>query len=197
MTTKKSKPKPKTTAAKNQATRFAKMTPAQKRVAIAYDVIAGLKAKRLVATPGIYVQLLAKSNMVTQRDIDKGVELQAKFAKVKKCHVCALGGVFVAAVDRFNDIRCSDNLGMEVLYNAPHLAHANGYIEPTPMFDYLTGLFSRKQLTDIESAFEDYADHPWSSKLHVHADRMTAIMQNVIRNRGRFNMKQFQTQEAR
>ncbi len=191
---KKPKSKPRSHEAKKPAAKFAKMTPAQKRVAIAQDVIAGLKAKRLVASPGVYVQILAKSKMVTERDVKNGVELQAKLAKVKRCNVCALGGVFVAAVDRFNGIKCNSDIGLTKPGEYDGFSYG-GEVDDVVMKEHLRKFFSVPQLEDIEMAFEGFDpngcrinDNAWTQRIRNSTERMSAIMQNIIKHKGRFDI---------
>lgn len=87
-------------------------------------------------------------------DIDKNDQVQKHLEIIeKKCRVCALGGLFLSAVGKFNDITVSDcDLGYYRNYNRD-----NDYVvrlgrEET--ISHLSKYFTKCQMMLIESAFE-------------------------------------------
>ena len=132
------------------------------------------------------------------RNID-GLRLNAKLLKElgkeeyvapKECSVCAIGAVFVCAVDRH------DALKLSTVYKRD----AGGPDEAT-MLPYLKMWFTPKQLRLMETAFEGtcYADrrarpsaynlnraYRFYNQFRRSSDIMEAIMNNVIDNKGTF-----------
>ncbi len=155
---------------------FKKMTKAEKRVAIAKDVIANLKTRQLKPLSGTYFSIAAGDEF----------DLQTALAKGAECTVCALGGLFACAVPYKNG-----DMGAVDIHN--------GMV----IINYLRGIFEKKQLDLIETAFEKKLmgdpypfatreaeqNHPavrFGKKYPGHKARMAAIMQNIIKNEGTF-----------
>lgn len=164
-------------------TKFDKMTAAEKRVAIAKDVIKHVKSKRFKIEHGQYYDILTPT--VSQKEIN---------TKGFTCSVCAAAAAVMAGIGLFNDDTLKRSLfaidsGKEVL------RVGNRW-------------FSHKQLALIEAAFEDESlqllrqlsdsiVETESSKLRTAAWResfptnqedknVIAIFQNIIDNNGTF-----------
>jgi hypothetical protein len=174
---------------------FDSLSPEQRRVLIAQDVIAAINARRIVPARGIY---LTSDKAIAV----KGENMREALGEHPQCTACAVGAVFVAAVERFNN------------------AIANEYMHRTSLnrfalVDLLGIYFSNEQLALIEIAFEcmmvplsvirranvfedvqlqtetqraiDFGnqrraqDHEQNT-----AFRMIAIMENIIQNNGTF-----------
>lgn len=128
-------------ARRNRA--FENATPSERRVLIAKDVIAQLKASRLIAQRGIWTAMSARG-----LDIDGAASFQSTFLNNKNvaCSCCAVGSLFIGCTLFANKI-CND-----AIQDNPELGNmlfcgdqfANGFDK----------LFSRKQLGLIELAFE-------------------------------------------
>lgn len=128
---------------------FNAMTPAQKRVQIAKDVLNHLDTRQLVAQSGAYISRVeynvgglkpytedyyrARERVQYSPDARKEL-LDGKVT----CAVCAIGSVFVCAVERKNEISMYD------VVNAGK----------TRMTAYLKDFFSLEQLDLMEVAFE-------------------------------------------
>ena len=92
------------------------------------------------------------------------------------CAVCALGGLFVAAVRRFNDITVSEMIGLDAGDRFKQFAA------------YLSQFWSEKELRAIEGVYEGWSqgssyffeEHPND------LDRLKTILNNIIANKGRF-----------
>jgi hypothetical protein len=177
---------------KKSNAKFEKMTPSQKRVQIAKDVIAQLDAKRLYAKQGVYVQGKGGANNITVGGEgfwdDDTQETEVRDLLAPKCEVCAKGGLFVAAVDRFNKLKFRDELCPIGAYN-----------RCSDPVEYLSRFFGEQQLELIEYAFEkggagdvNYDDKKTVAaerfgKMFTSADaRMRAIMKNIVKNNGTF-----------
>jgi hypothetical protein len=169
--------------------KFAKASPARKRVIIAKDVLEWLGEGKLLPTQGTYLssflrdkdgQLLYEDGRVVNgRVLDDRVD-------GGKCTACALGAVFACTVERKGGMPNFWRMGW-----CPYFMHQ----ELAPYFD-------RDQLTLIEAAFEknggfheaDHeADHEageaaesFGRRFDTASSRMAAIMKNIIANGGTF-----------
>lgn len=196
---------------KQRNAKFAKMTAAQKRLAIAKDVLAQLKKKKFVAESGSYCTLNT-SKVLTRKDIgiSEGegyktvdIELQPLLldGTIASCDVCAIGSVFMSKVLLGNKFKITadsysdsgeDSVDLETDLDRDH-----------DMVESLKGIFTEKQLRLMEYAFEGedikeiFFDSP--EKFHLKVDefyyeytsdesRLKAIMQNIIKNEGTFKL---------
>lgn len=176
---------------KNKA--FKKLGKLEKRVEIAKDVIAQVKANKYKGRCGEYINAEDLDNYLN----GEYVSLQPiLLEKDYTCEVCAKGGLFLSTVRKRNKFEVSD------LYDLPN----NSY----QIVSELEDIFTENQLDLIECAFEgrlvmgscndnitlsDISDEP--TKLAEKAfefyhkytndnDRLIAIMQNIIDNKGVF-----------
>jgi len=160
---------------------FNRLTREEKRVAIAKDVLAQIKAKRFEARCGIYVSGKAEPGSTKE-------PFAAAPKEIKKCNVCALGSLFMAKGDL-------------VPNTLDRLEIYDGFIGSERPAEQLGAYFSQDQLDLIESAFEgaDYS-HDGTSYREIVVDRfygweasqedqnelLKCIMANIVRNRGTF-----------
>lgn len=179
---------------------FKKATAAEKRVLIAKDVIAQIKAKKFKPTPGMWVLLKNKQNrdLADPTAVFEGTNSVRKLflaEEIPSCSCCALGAVFMSCTLYNNKTTIAD-LDEETdsfdvrVRETEYGSFTNG----------LTKFFSRDQLQLIEIAFEggggafdvDEEDleevhaADWVKKLRNAEKRLVAIMQNIIDNKGRF-----------
>lgn len=165
-----------------------RLTKAQIRVQIAKDVIRQLDANRIVADGGCYLDADEFEEQIDgAADVPDGRYLAAP----KDCRACAIGSVFVCALDRFNELKLhkfvDDGGGSDA------------------MVRYLSPWFTRAQLRLMEIGFQEYNSDPgavtdraadaayaWHEK-RLGSDGecdydaiMRALMKNVIRNNGTF-----------
>lgn len=194
--------------------REAKATREEERVALAQDVIAQLDSKRFTATRGIYLSIDGKLDTLLEgvgtliREAHSGdkwnketgdwvyqegsEEAQKELDKLLKeflpppenCRVCAIGAVFVAALDVHNKLKLED---MESVVN-------DGTLEDGDMLEYLSTWFSYVEMRDMESVFEDHdrgyrfretilsKDNP--ENLPIYERMMRGIMQHIIDTKG-------------
>lgn len=186
-----------------------RMTKAEKRVEIAKDVLKQIKANKYRPTQGVWV-MDVNGNEVSDliyrardKDCDAVVDLKKDVVcKLNgKCYVCALGSLFVSAIDKFNHTKL--NAG----YYVEFTEHEDSKENP------LLKWFSAKQLLLIESTFEGRHGGGWAENTRyvlsnkkviywgdvvipaIHAycnkypdatSRLKAIMNNIIRNKGTF-----------
>ncbi len=167
---------------KKENAKFRKLPKRQQVVLIAEDVLRQLAVKRLVPEFGTYLSV----DRDVEDAIDGGPERDLReILHEEKCHVCGIGSLFVAALDRANgctadDISSTDNDSF--------------------MREYLERWFDESQLNMIEVAFEgriikssyDDADDDtdralaFAKKTKTPMARLKAIMTNVVKNDGRF-----------
>lgn len=162
--------------------KFEKLTAKEKRVQIARDVLAQLALKRLVATPGVWLSGKNESNLYSQKDIDKDRQLQEVLKDRKTCTGCALGGMFMCAVERANELKISE------------LDDAESGIDFDDAMKYLGRFFDGEQLEMIESAFEQgsgatsagYESEEFCANVEDASERMRLVMENIVVNGGKF-----------
>lgn len=173
---------------------FKKAKPAEKRVMIARDVLAQLRAKKLIARSGIYVSPSPVNSFGECEPLADGVPqdfrefMVAPVSPGAQCTACALGGIFACAVKFKNDVRTREA--------------AEVYSDDVEIKRYLDQVFSEAQLELIECAFERSNSHAerqydpddeeivtavrFGKCFSTDEQRMTAIMKNIIANKGTF-----------
>lgn len=162
---------------------FDALSPSEKRVAIARDVLAQLASKRFTAKFGVWFGKKNNSNLFSDRAIEKDLEVKDVISEIKQCDGCAIGGMFMCAVDRADKLKISE------------LTYHNNEISEKDSFDYLRRFFSADQLNLIESVFErnegakfsDGAEN-FAPGLDSASERMRLIMENIIVNKGTFKL---------
>lgn len=172
--------------------KFAELIKAQKRVQLAEDVLDQLRIKRFKAKNGAFVY--TKGHLVKPL-VKPDAELQDITSKLKKCNVCALGGMFIAAIDRFDKLKIRD---LENFSYASEQGDAFD-IEASDITKYLKKFFSFDQIRLIELAFEQgtgWFSSDWTAKdesavffneyVTNPTKRLTLIMENIIENKGTF-----------
>jgi hypothetical protein len=181
---------------------FKSMSAPERRVAIAKDVIAGLRAKRLVAQSGVYFSPLinadkakkfdlATDNWGNKQNFQEELDMQQIFKfSMKSCECCAKGALFIAAVEKFDSVKDTNSV------NAEDAADRwNGDWVCSPLIE--KGFFSRSQLDLIENFFEGFdmyfkgtpiekANQAFHDIYPKAEDRMIQIMKNIIKNEGTF-----------
>ena len=128
-----------------------RMTKAEKRVEIAKDVLKQIKANKYQPSCGVWV-IDADGNEVydficrgRNKDCDATIDLKKDVVcKLNgRCDVCALGSLFVSAIDKFNHTKLSPDAHVDFT------EHKNSDYNP------LLKWFSAKQLLLIENTFEN------------------------------------------
>lgn len=198
-----------TRARQNKA--FATLKPAEKRVAIAQDVLAQLTLKRFNAVAGIW---LADSNDgeallgPDQAKAKKADELQDVLAGIKECDGCALGGMFMCAVEKADKLKVNQLLDFKgeddseesddeenVYGDGVEGGEDDGeslQVVGEDALNYLGKFFSRAQLELIESAFEQgggaYGTEGefFCEGIDDAGTRLRLIMENIVVNKGTF-----------
>lgn len=185
-----------------------RLTKAEKRVEIAKDVLKQIKANKYNPTCGIWVMdsygyevddLISYTKVVKETDaVDLKKDVVCKLNGT--CSVCALGSLFVSAIDKFNHTKLLP--GYYVDFAVPEDSKYN------PLLKW----FSAKQLLLIETTFEGGhgcwangamyilstkefeswkesilpAIYAYCNRYPDETSRLKAIMNNIIRNKGTF-----------
>ena len=180
------------TKTKNLNAEFKKATKAQKRVMIAQDVLAQLKAKRYVAESGCWVQ--ANYNpTVTLAETKYHDSVQELFAEktIESCNVCALGGLFMSCTNFNNNTLLKDLDDV-----SEDLGNLIG--EEEKLSNKLNSIFTTNQLKLIEAYFEgndgfflnydedDRIEAFYNKNASYDKKRLKLIMENIVENKGTF-----------
>lgn len=178
---------------------FEALSPADKRVAIARDVLAQLSTKRLVPRTGVWLAGANMEKLYTKSDVDKNPELQSLLATKKECTGCALGGMFLCAVEAADDLKLGELSDVKNYQRQMKLSpekrvysYIDGGVEGEDAFKYLRKFFSQAQLEAIESAFErgngseTHESAAFADDEERSSERMRLIMENIIANKGTF-----------
>ena len=175
------------TKTKNLNAEFKKANKAQKRVMIAQDVLAQLKAKRYVAESGCWVRIHYSPTTVAETDSVQELFVEKK---IESCNVCALGGLFMSCTNFNNNTLLKD------------LDSVSEYLgslvdEGEKLSNKLNKIFSTNQLKLIEIYFEandgyfrDYDEdgriEAFYNKHSSDKKRLKLIMENIVENKGTF-----------
>ena len=166
--------------------KFQELTRAEKRVAIAKDVLISLKQKRIRANTGSYF-------CYTNFDEFDENDSAKKHINQIKCECCALGATLLSTVKFANTLTISDLR----FYSGSH----------GRSWQIFKDIFTPKQLALIEYAFEhntygnriaqnvfyEYISYKkqreavdFGLKYAKEDERLVAIMENIIKNKGTF-----------
>ncbi len=165
---------------------FNRLSPPERRVEIAKDVIKSLKLKKIRAKTGRFASLKH-----TQPNACDSTNMLEVFESTR-CDCCARGAMFVSAVRKFDNVTAKDVgtgnvwVGEITDYNFKHIED---------------GYWDAKQIQMIETAFESEASYVLSDLLSdeeisvckkfkkrykTPEKRMIGIMRNIIKNKGTF-----------
>ena len=192
-------------------TKKKRLTKIQMRVAIAKDVIAQINSKKLIPETGVWIYDPKLGSIDDHIDnlIDKAMEDEkndtCRFEpfnardftkKVNKCKVCALGSIFVSAVNLYDDVELKDGEEAASVFETLDLSPLSKYFSPT-------------SLAFIECCFEGEDSAHWCDidgkesaiaiayhrSFRLSKERLIAIMKNIVRNKGEFIAEQDLTKE--
>lgn len=151
---------------------WSSMSKAQKRVAVAKDVLAQIDAEMVVAEECVYVEARALESEMAQQYCD--------VSKPVVCRACGLGSLILSSVRFENERTVSEINGIDGYEARAILSH----IFKDSQLDLIESAFERTSMADtncsVDCAVSFGADF-WHSE-----DRLIAIMQNIIDHKGRF-----------
>jgi hypothetical protein len=155
------------------STAYDKMTRAERRVAIAKDVIKHIQAKRLKVKSSYGYVVHDKG----WDELTGVIETEGKATKVaeklkEECTVCARGAMMLCKVSKYNHYEFEKGWGISCASTT----------------DALKDAFSEEQLNLIEDAFElcGVSQDSWLRQILDAEDRLLAIMQNIVDHNGSF-----------
>ena len=168
---------------------FKKATKAQKRVMIAKDVLAQIKAKRYFAESGEWVKPLWSDDQKSidiKLDPNSSIKDAFKSKAINSCQVCALGGLFMSCTNLNNNTTVQD------LKDETYIGEL--VADDDKISNGLNRIFTQAQLMLIESYFEGGegyfrgGNEKTQTFLESYNDdeRLKIIMQNIIDNNGTF-----------
>lgn len=172
---------------------FSRMTAAERRVAIARDVIDQIDAEKYRLGSCGYIEDL-KSNedidtLINDADTLKEVQVCDVINSMDSCQVCARGAMTLSAIRKFNKVTLDK-------FNPIEMSLSSDELEPIE-----DRFFSRKQTALIEHAYEGFEEAESDAITDLEASaaarygyslgddrdcRLKAIMRNIIRNNGQF-----------
>lgn len=176
--------------------RFERATAAQKRVIVAEDAIAQVRAGRFHPMTGVYFDpCTGKNRNKTSEEAFKSlykVTLNPDKFEGEQCVGCALGGLFLAKT--INKPEKNVATFMDEAYEV------GSYDYDTPA-DPLSSIFSADQLDLIEGVFEGFGGirdddnreivNAWrDGPYRDDTTRFVAIMRNIVKNKGVFKPNQ-------
>lgn len=176
---------------------FAKMTKKEQRISIAKDVLAQIRAKRIIAQTGVYFQPARGYEHRTKR-VDMQKPVAETLATVESCQACALGSLFACAADVVPSLKVVDTYVGQTLQNWTHDDSVRTTFRQQDTFKALTPFFSEAQLHMIECAFETAVVsgnirrpqrgqcERFNEGISSPKTRLRRIMNNIIRNDGLF-----------
>lgn len=176
---------------------FLRMSPAQKVVRIAKDVLEQIEAKWICPTRGTWV---SRSGDIREpiyfgksgRLIGADKQLRDLLPRLEACNACAVGSLFLCTVARADALTIGD------LSRGTSTPFVSFHGLSRPVRDYMLRYFSVSQLRLIEIAFEGGGGAHGSTDDHERAaaamftknesskKRLTVLMKNVIKNEGKF-----------
>ena len=140
--------------------KWEKMSRAERRVAVAKDVILRINSGRMKAGHDGYISGNHGGKILSKSEADH---------LAKKCTVCARGGLMLSKIAKFNCAVYVDQIDDDIATNRN-----------------LEDCFSERQLLQIENVYELF--HYASPLIHIidPSDRLVAICQNIIDHKGTF-----------
>lgn len=175
---------------------FESMTPAQRRVAIATDALQRV-GKDYISTTGEYMRMHTRFN-INQYDMEND-DLCSVLENCKdECTVCARGALFLSAVLTFDRCKLSSFADQR---DSTFTIRLHGRLENLAVHENI--YFDHYQIGLIERTFECYttstsdamrdlteededAARQYGETLGNSHERLVAICQNIIDNRGEF-----------
>ncbi len=190
---------------------FKRLSPAGKRMAIFADISASLNkplAKRFKVKRKVYFK------MRRAKGISVDASLQALLPKMEaSCTVCGIGACFISHVRLANEFKIAEMNPCEM---NGKISGSTADADDNEMMPSMENYFPAADLRCIEGAFEgqfycsrydsdsyDYSEEEdeaatqWLQIIPSATDRLRAIAENGLRNKGNFNILQLPTKPVR
>lgn len=163
---------------------FDKLSDAEKRIIIAKDVIKNIDEALIIATQGTYVSLQTESGYRARMSDNFERELD-EFIKTEKlkCIACAKGSFFISYVMRNDNCKVND-------YDAAKCPESLQRVLPffsIAQMNLIETAFEGDRINyDEESGYNDLKAEEFYRQYEYPDDRLKAIAQNIIDNKGTF-----------
>lgn len=173
---------------------FSKLSKAEKRVAIAKDVLQQIRVGKYIADAGRYIYGVDAPDI---EDVYYESDIKKNFSKIKECKVCAMGACLMSATKFANKLKFQDiGSGISDLNNPQVKSLFKSIFSPVQLlliersFEGRTGgstvgcdVFGLDEFDfnqQIEKCSDFYHEYPTDE------DRLVGIMNNIIENKGTF-----------
>jgi hypothetical protein len=177
--------------------KFAKSSAGQKRVIIAQDILDQLKAQVYKPETGYYVRdLRVKDGSNPATRYNRRLDLRSNLDQIESCEVCALGACLMSSTRFANTLKISDVARVERISKIPRARTLLGELflpQQLLLIEEAYEAFNRPGLRFARSAFDFEMTHGQCEKAinfglryKDNLKRMTAIMRNIIKNKGTF-----------
>lgn len=172
---------------------FRKAKKAEKRVMIAQDVLAQIKARRYEPAIGNWVDFSTGVNRGSGVCLQEAFETKA----IDTCKVCGVGSLIMSAINCGNSVTENED-DPEFGYASNGTLRRLSYDSIGKVSSSLEKYFSKDQIRLIELAFElgggyffteeeiDVRAVKFGKKYTSAKGRLKAIMENIIANQGKF-----------
>lgn len=166
---------------------FELLSPAQKRVQIAKDVLAQLdlngKSRKIHIVAGEYFSTEFNNEELLK---DDEVELQNIVTQPEfQCNVCAKGALFVTKALNYNN--CSVKSDLENIFSDDIVMALSGIFD-TEMLDNIENAFECGVICNLDDDYYAVASSIMYSDIENPEDRLRLIMENIIANKGDFKI---------
>lgn len=169
---------------------FAKLTDAQKRVAIAKDALLWLESSPVKIQGGSYLTFSRKS--VPDSASGKDYDARTLIEQGESCSCCAMGMLLYAHIRRLDQVSVYVGPGDACGFGDSTVKSAANYfpIEHLRLIECaFEGFFVHKEAgLDIPKGLKSYG-RQWNAAFpRQKRKRLAAILKNIIRNKGDFNI---------
>lgn len=180
---------------KNKNEAFDRLSPADKRVSIARDVLQQIWSGAYQPTNLTYFN--ADAAMPAFEIAGPNGDMQLILQNIIQCKVCAIGAIFASCVRQADKLTIGELLEDAPISNLQSSRNEDGitidYSCAAGFTTYLEKFFSFEQLFCMEQVFEDWIC--WASEITNSSDRLMLIMTNIIRNWGVFLVDEDESEE--
>lgn len=156
--------------------RFRKASKGEKRRMIAQEVLDLLKARKISASVGIYLEA---DGLLKAYKKNPGAELRDVFPKLKNCQVCAIGGACLALANIEDKLKLNDLRPGDASYRGTVRFDGDDDVMRKKLGKY----FSQDELRQMEAAFEINEEFRGSIADEKARDRLRLIMENIVKNK--------------
>ena len=164
-------------------------TAAGKRVRIAQDALEQLRLKKLISTPGTYLDFVCLNKQDDFGNFEDAADrsVHAVLAtKGEACEVCALGSLLVGLSKNNGDFRSAENIKNDLskYFSNEQMSLVEAFYE-----NDITFLCSGLDWPEDDLWEDQYSSEPlerFQTKYPNDTKRLKTILENIVENRGEF-----------